>query len=105
MISRHWTGVTRPGQADAYVQHLLKDTFPRLAAIPGFVEASILRRNVEGGIEFQVVTVWESLSAISAFAGQQVGVAVVPESVQAMMTTYDERVLHYEIVDRYVPKK
>jgi heme-degrading monooxygenase HmoA len=105
MISRHWTGVTRPGQSEAYVQHLRNDTFPRLAAIPGFIEASILRRSVEGGTEFQIVTLWSSLSAITAFAGQQVGVAVVPESVQAMMTTYDERVLHYEIVDRYVPKK
>ena len=105
MISRHWTGVTKPGHAEAYVQHLLNDTFPRLAAIPGFIEGSILKRSVEGGIEFQIVTVWSSLSAISAFAGQQVGVAVVPESVQVMMTTYDERVLHYEIVDRYVPEK
>jgi heme-degrading monooxygenase HmoA len=75
MISRHWTGVTKPGHAEAYERHLRNDTFPRLAAIPGFIEASILRRSVEGGTEFQIVTLWSSLSAITAFAGQQVGVA------------------------------
>jgi len=64
MISRHWKGTARPGQADAYVDHLETETFPRLAAIPGFVRASILRRPVEAGTEFQIVTVWESLESI-----------------------------------------
>ena len=99
MISRHWKGVARPGQAEAYVQHLRTDTLPGLARIPGFVRASILRRDVEAGTEFQVVTVWESLRAIEAFAGRDVETAVVPARVRAMLSSYDERVVHYEIAD------
>jgi|SRR6516165_7846014 heme-degrading monooxygenase HmoA len=103
MISRHWRGVARHGQADSYVIHLRQETFPELAAIPGFVRASILRREVEGGTEFQIVTVWESWEAIRAFAGADPEEAVVPAVVQAMMVEYDRRVVHYEVADTYVP--
>jgi heme-degrading monooxygenase HmoA len=99
MISRHWKGVAKPGQAEAYVRHLTSETFPSLARIPGFIRASILKRNLETGTEFQIVTVWESLDAIKAFAGREPDVAVVPAIVQAMMSSYDQRVVHYEIVE------
>jgi heme-degrading monooxygenase HmoA len=103
MISRHWKGVTRPGQAEAYVRHLESDTFPHLAQIRGFIRASILKRDLGTGTEFQIVTVWDSLGAIAAFAGAQPDVAVVPPSAQAMLSTYDERVVHYEIAGTFVP--
>jgi heme-degrading monooxygenase HmoA len=99
MISRHWKGVAKPGQAEAYVRHLTSETFPSLARIPGFIRASILKRNLETGTEFQIVTVWESLDAIKAFAGREPDVAVVPTIVRAMMSSYDQRVVHYEIIE------
>ncbi len=101
MISRHWKGTAKPGQAEWYIDHLRHDTFPNLSAIPGFIRASILRRAVDEGTEFQIVTVWESLHAIQAFAGQNPEVAVVPLVVQAMMTDYDRKVAHYEVVETY----
>jgi len=103
MISRHWKGLAKPGQAEAYVHHLKHDTFPTLARIRGFIQASILRRDLETGTEFQIVTVWDSIDAIKAFAGERPDVAVVPPSVQAIMSHCDERVVHYEIADTYVP--
>src|SRR5690242_12993238 len=103
MISRHWKGTTRPGEADPYLNHLLHETFPQLSAIPGFARASILRREVEDGTEFQVVTVWESLAAVGAFAGSDLEQAVVPPLVQAMMARYDQRVVHYEIAGTFQP--
>jgi heme-degrading monooxygenase HmoA len=101
MISRHWTGVTRPGEADRYIDHLRHDTFPQLSGIPGFIRATILRRDVGDGTEFRIVTVWESLAAIRAFAGANAEVAVVPASVQAMMLRFDRSVLHYEVAETY----
>jgi hypothetical protein len=56
MISRQWCGLAKPAQADAYVLHLRKETFPQLSKIPGFIDASILRRNVAEGVEFLIVT-------------------------------------------------
>ena len=97
MISRHWNGIARHDCADQYIRHLREETFPALAALTGFVSAAILRREVAAGIEFQVVTTWDSLRSIEAFAGGDVDAAVVPSSVQAMMVEYERRVAHYEI--------
>jgi len=100
MISRHWTGIAKPGEADNYVEHLKNDTFPKLLKIDGFIAASILERDVAQGTEFLIITVWDSMEAISCFAGVDADVAVVPEVVQAMMVDYDRRVRHYEVTFR-----
>ena len=98
MISRHWRGVARPLHANEYVQHLRSETFQGLSKIPGFISASILRRKVERGVEFLIVTNWESLGAIEQFAGRDSEVAVVPEKVQRMMLDYDGLARHYEVL-------
>jgi heme-degrading monooxygenase HmoA len=101
MISRNWRGVARAQEADNYVRHLQNETFPQLARIPGFMSASILRRPIAEGVEFVIVTTWESMDSIRQFAATPEDVAVVPPAVQAMMVEYDSNVAHYEIVDTY----
>ncbi|TDW99908.1 antibiotic biosynthesis monooxygenase [Dinghuibacter silviterrae] len=98
MIERQWKGTAHLSEADRYVAHLLEETFPQLKKIPGFSKATILRRETPAGVEFQVVTVWESLEAVKKFAGEGYDEAVVPEVVREMMVDYDETVVHYEIV-------
>jgi heme-degrading monooxygenase HmoA len=99
MIARHWKGTTKPGFADRYIEHLKTHTVPELTAIPGFVSISILRRELADGTEFLIVTVWRSLDSIREFAGAEPDVAIVPPAAQAMMTRFDRRVAHYEVVD------
>ena len=99
MISRHWKGIVKREFADRYVDHFERETFPELASLPGFIRATVLRRELAAGTEFQIVTLWDSLSSIEAFAGVDVDAAVVPIAVQAMMANYDRSVAHYEIVD------
>jgi heme-degrading monooxygenase HmoA len=101
MISRHWKGLAKPGQADSYIAHLRTDTFPKLSQIDGFVSASILTREVPEGTEFLIVTVWESMEAIKRFAGMNAEVAVVPEEVRRMMIEYDRIVRHYEVAETF----
>jgi heme-degrading monooxygenase HmoA len=72
-----------------------------LSRIPGFMSASILHRTIAEGIEFVIVTTWQSMDPIRQFTGDPVDVAVVPPAVQAMMVEYDTKVTHYEIVDIY----
>ena len=99
MIARHWRGLAKREHAQAYVEHLRSDTFAQLARLAGFVDASILRRDVGRGVEFLIVTRWKSAAAIRAFAGSDAEVAVVPPGVQRMMVEYDERARHYEVVE------
>ena len=98
VVSRHWRGLSKREHAGAYLVHLQSETFPQLMTIPGFVRASVLKREVDRGVEFQVITIWESFQAIQAFAGRDVEAAVVPPVVRGMMVECDERVRHYEIV-------
>ena len=98
MIARHWTGLVKTSHANRYLVHLHHETIPALRAISGFVDVSILRRDVELGVEFLVITRWQSMGAIAKFAGRDLERAVVPTPVQDMMVAYDKTVRHYEVL-------
>ena len=99
MISRQWRGLAHPSRAQDYVRHLRTETFPQLQEIPGFVDASILSRPFEAGIEFLIVTRWVSIDALARFSGSDPEAAVVPAKAAAMMIEYDRRVRHFEVVE------
>ena len=98
MIERHWKGIAKIHEADNYVKHLQTKTFPHLVGLNGFIKASILKRSVDQGVEFLVVTVWDSIDSIKAFAGEQVEVANVPPEVREMMVEFEPKATHYEVV-------
>jgi heme-degrading monooxygenase HmoA len=99
VISRQWRGLVHPEQAQNYVQHLRTETFPTLRSLPGFISASILSRPLRNGIEFLIITQWDSLDAIRRFAGSDPEAAVVPAKAVAMMIEYDGRVRHFEVIE------
>jgi heme-degrading monooxygenase HmoA len=98
VIARLWRGLARAERAADYVRHLRTATFPALQRLPGFVDSSILSRRLSGGIEFLIVTRWESLAAITRFAGPEPQRAVVPEEVAQMMLEYDELATHFKVL-------
>lgn len=97
MIERHWKGIARKDRANEYIDHLRNDTFKQIEQIDGFISAHILKRDVPDGVEFLIVTKWETLEAIKQFAGDKIEAAVVPKLVQDIMTEYDDNVRHYEV--------
>jgi len=96
MIHRYWRGLARPDFANAYVDFLRTDTVPHLQSIPGFQGISVLKRAGAEGVEFIVITRWDSVESIVAFAGVNAESAVVPEKVRQMMREFDSRTRHYE---------
>jgi heme-degrading monooxygenase HmoA len=99
MIERHWKGVAKFEEADNYSKHLLEDTFPKLKTIPGFIRGVILKRTIADGIEFIIITIWESFESIKQFTGEQIATAVVPDLVKNMMHKFDTQVAHYDVVN------
>lgn len=97
MIARVWRGATTPAEADAYVAHLRERTFPTLTHIPGHRGGYVLRRESGGRVEFTVVTLWESLGAIRAFAGADAEAAVVPPEARALLASCDDRAVHWDV--------
>ena len=99
MIARHWRGLVKRDRAAAYVEHLQSETLPQLVQLAGFLDAKVLRRDLSEGAEFLVVTIWESIDSIRAFAGNDVESAVVPPKARDMMIEYDRKARHYDVVD------
>jgi heme-degrading monooxygenase HmoA len=99
MIIREWRGRARRSQADAYPRHFRERVISELREVPGFMGAQLSRRDVDGGVEFLVLTQWQSMDAIRGFAGTEVDKAVVEPGAAATLVEFDERVRHYEIVE------
>jgi heme-degrading monooxygenase HmoA len=99
MIVREWRGRARRSQADAYPRHFRERVISELREVPGFMGAQLSRRDVDGGVEFLVLTQWQSMDAIRGFAGTEVDKAVVEPGAAAALVEFDERVRHYEVVE------
>jgi heme-degrading monooxygenase HmoA len=87
----------KKGREGEYLAHLENETFKRLYQIEGFVNASVLKRELTEGTEFLIITKWDSLEAIKQFVGENYETAVVPKIVQEMMKRFDKLVKHYEV--------
>ena len=99
MINRVWCGAAKPESADEYVNHLKQRIFPELKNIEGFRGANILRRQIDDGYEFMIITSWDSIEAIQKFAGEDAETAVLPPEARALLYSYEPKVRHYTVMD------
>jgi len=98
MITRIWHGYTKPENADAYHQLLTTKILPGIHRVKGYHGTYLLRRDLQGEVEFITLTLWESLDAIREFAGQDYETAVVPPEARTLLIRFDERSEHYGTV-------
>ena len=98
MITRIWHGWTRRDNADAYEALVRSEILPGIYRVPGFRGGYLLRRDLGEEVEFVTVTLFDSLEAVRAFAGEDYEVAVVPPKARALLARFDERSQHYETV-------
>jgi heme-degrading monooxygenase HmoA len=98
MIARVWRGWAQPEQALAYERHFTTAVQAELRAVAGFVGAQLLRRQVGDEVELVAITTWESLAVIHGFAGEDTERAVVAPEAQRLLSRYEERVTHFEVV-------
>ena len=90
-----WRGSTTRENADAYERFLLDELFPSTRAITGFRGADVLRRNDGDEVAFVILTRFDSLDAIRAFAGEDFETAVIDPTAQALLAHHDERAEHF----------
>ena len=99
MISRIWRGWTTSGNADRYEALLKEEIFVGIQnrRIRGFKGIQLLRRQVDEGVEFVTIMLFDSLDAVCEFAGEDYEAAVVPDRARALLSRFDERSQHYEV--------
>ena len=99
MIARTWHGAVRSPDADAYHRYLLDSGVPDLRNTPGNRGVYVLRR-VEGAeAHFFLISLWESLEAIRAFAGGEVERARYYPEDRRYLLALEPRVTHYEVLE------
>ena len=98
MILRAWRSFASLTDEERYPQHLLETVQPKLEAIPGFGGLFLLRRRGSSEIEYQVLTLWDSMETVRSFAGARPERAVVEPEAQAVLLRFDTEVQHYEVL-------
>ena len=98
MIARVWHGWTTTANADPYEALLRNEMFPGMEKIDGFEGASLLRRDAGAEVEFVTITRFASLDAVRRFAGEDYETAVLHPKAHALLSRYDRKPVHYELL-------
>jgi heme-degrading monooxygenase HmoA len=99
-IARVWSCRADPKDPDAYPRHFKDKVLPELDAIPGFLGAMLMRRELDGAIEYTVLTRWVSMDVIRRFTGRDLNAAVVHPEIAVKLIDYDKTVTHSEILEK-----
>ncbi len=100
MIARIWRGAVRPEDGDAYAAYILDTGFAGYAATPGNRGAWMLRRDGDERTEFVTFTLWDSMDAVRAFAGDDPETAVYYPEDDRYLIEPEATVAHYEVAGR-----
>jgi heme-degrading monooxygenase HmoA len=98
MIGRLWHGWTRRANADAYEALLRSEVLPGIHRVKGYRGAYLFRRDLGQEFEFVTLTLFESMDAVRAFAGEDFEKAVIPPKARRLLARCDERSVHYETI-------
>ena len=95
-VVRMWTGVVRTEDRDGYCDYIEGTGMAAYRATPGNLDAWLLSRDLGGGrTEITTVSRWESLEAITRFAGEDLERAVFYPEDDRYLLERDDRVRHY----------
>jgi len=97
MIARIWKARATPQRVREYADYLKSTVVPELSAIHGYQGVTLLQRDQNGAVEVTVITWWESLEVIRAFAGEAIETAVVHDSAARMLIDFDRSVEHHQV--------
>ena len=98
MIVRRWYGLAKREMSDAYLAYFRETGLRDYLATPGIRRIEVLTRSVEGGVEWVILTSWESWEAIRAFAGEHPERARYYPDDTTYFDVLPDLVEHYESV-------
>jgi heme-degrading monooxygenase HmoA len=104
MILREWRGRLPHDKVDEYFEYLKITGMAEYAATPGHRGTWVLLdRNANGNsdtAEYTLLTLWDSIDAIRAFAGDDISRAKYYPEDARFFVEMPEKVRHYEVMHR-----
>ncbi len=95
MILRTWHGRTKLADADAYEKFMIERAAPDYKSIPGLKQLYFTRRDEGEVAHFLLVTLWDNMDAVEAFAGADPSKAkYYPEDDQYLLEKEDSSLNH-----------
>jgi len=100
MIARIWHGYTKIADADTYEHMLTREIFSGIQErrINGFQKIELLVRTLAEETEFVTIMWFDSMDAVKEFAGPDFEKAVIFPDAIPLLTRYDQRSQHYEVI-------
>jgi len=71
---------------------------PGIHRVAGYQGAFLLRRDAGSEVEFVTITMFQSMEAVRAFAGPDYEKPVIYPDAERLLTRYDDRSMHYEVL-------
>lgn len=99
MIARIWRGITLAEKADDYLNYLRETGLRDYARTAGTRGVKVLRRIQGDHCEIMLISQWDSIDAVRAFAGENPDQSVYYPEDEQYLLEMEPLVRHYEIVD------
>jgi heme-degrading monooxygenase HmoA len=103
VIARIWRGAVAREDSDAYAVYMQRTGVAGYLEIPGNRGAWMLRRDLGDRTEFVMFTLWDSLAAIKAFAGDDYEQAVFYPEDDRYLIERDLTTAHYDVHTHAAP--
>lgn len=97
MIARHWRGWTQVKDGDAYELLLKEKVLPGLGNIEGYRGGYVLRRDGPHETEFVVISMFDSVEAVTRFAGPNYATPVFEPEAKILLSKIETVANHYDV--------
>jgi heme-degrading monooxygenase HmoA len=97
VIARVWTGRTKAEDYDMYLAYLEESGVAALQATAGNRGVMVVKRLHGFEAEFTVISFWDSLDDVKAFAGEEVDTARYFPNDKRYLLEFTPKLKHYEV--------
>jgi heme-degrading monooxygenase HmoA len=97
MIARTWRGAVASADREAYARYVAETGLAAYAATAGNLGSHLLLRDADGRTEVVTFSLWESMDAVRAWAGEHPERAVFYPDDDRFLIERDLHVTHYDV--------
>ncbi len=101
MIARMWHGRVLASKSEAYIEYLNNTGIPDYKSTEGNLGVNMLTRTEGDEVHFLLISYWESLEMIKAFAGDQIDKARYYPEDKNYLQEFEPEVTHYVVVNTH----